>query len=58
MITGVIGGEPIGLRNLTIGDAPFVGGMLACFNVAMLAGFSFQGTELLASPPERRQIRM
>lgn len=47
MIFGVIGGEPIGLRNLTVGDAPFVGGLLGIFNVALLAGFSFEGTELL-----------
>ena len=47
MIFGVLGGHAYGLRNFTIGDAPFVGGMMAFVNVAIIAGFSFQGTELL-----------
>ncbi len=33
--------------NLTTGDAPFVGGIPAVISVAMIAGFSFQGTELI-----------
>lgn len=31
----------------TMGDAPFVGGVPAIIRVAMIAGFSFQGTELI-----------
>ncbi|MCY6579262.1 lysine transporter, partial [Actinobacillus pleuropneumoniae] len=41
------GGPQSGLQNLTIGDAPFVGGLPAMIGVAMIAGFSFQGTELI-----------
>jgi lysine-specific permease len=40
-------GTPPGLKNLTAGDAPFVGGLPALIGVAMIAGFSFQGTELI-----------
>jgi len=51
MIVGIMrgdgGGLPPGLTNLTIGDAPFVGGLPAMIGVAMIAGFSFQGTELI-----------
>ena len=32
--------------NWSIGDAPFVGGFQALIGVAMIAGFSFQGTEM------------
>lgn len=48
MIFGIMkGGPQSGLQNLTIGDAPFVGGLPAMIGVAMIAGFSFQGTELI-----------
>ncbi|WCN39492.1 amino acid permease [Aneurinibacillus uraniidurans] len=47
MIVGIIGGEAVGFRNLTIGNAPFNGGFMAMLGVFMAAGFSFQGTELL-----------
>ena len=47
MIAGVIGGGPAGFSNWTTGDAPFHGGMLAIVSVFMVAGFSFQGTELV-----------
>ncbi|MHA6824080.1 amino acid permease [Ralstonia pseudosolanacearum] len=48
MIFGIIKGAPTsGLHNLTIGEAPFVGGLPAMIGVAMIAGFSFQGTELI-----------
>jgi lysine-specific permease len=47
LVLGVFTGEPVGLSNLTIGEAPFRGGMLAIFGVFMAAGFSFQGTELV-----------
>ncbi|MGY8526793.1 amino acid permease [Paracidovorax citrulli] len=51
MIFGILRGNgpalPSALANLTIGDAPFVGGLPALIGVAMIAGFSFQGTELI-----------
>ncbi|AOY94884.1 gamma-aminobutyrate permease [Cupriavidus sp. USMAA2-4] len=47
ILRGDAGGMPAGLANLTIGDAPFVGGLPAMIGVAMIAGFSFQGTELI-----------
>ncbi|MDR2012321.1 MAG: amino acid permease [Rhodanobacter sp.] len=51
MILGIMrsgaSGMPPGLHNLTVGDAPFVGGVPALIGVAMIAGFSFQGTELI-----------
>lgn len=51
MITGLIGGSDVGLRNWsgvapTTGQAaPFVGGIPAILIVFLVAGFSFQGTE-------------
>ena len=33
--------------NWTVGEAPFVGGFSALIGVAMIAGFSFQGTEMV-----------
>ncbi|WP_455280764.1 amino acid permease [Cupriavidus necator] len=46
MIFGIMkGGPQSGWQNFTLGDAPFVGGIPAMFGVAMIAGFSFQGTE-------------
>jgi len=36
-----------GFKNWTIGDAPFHGGWFAIVSAFMIAGFSFQGTELL-----------
>ncbi len=47
MIVGLIGHHPIGFQNWTIGDAPFHGGWIAIFSVFFVAGFSFQGTELV-----------
>ncbi|BAX62321.1 amino acid permease [Burkholderia stabilis] len=45
---GVLGtGHPVGWRNFTTGDAPFVGGVHAMMSVALIAGFSFLGTELV-----------
>lgn len=46
-IVGIIGGSAIGLKNFTVGDAPFVGGVKSIFMVFLIAGFSFQGTELI-----------
>ncbi len=36
-----------GFTNWTIGDAPFVGGFTAMLGIFMVAGFSFQGTEMI-----------
>jgi lysine-specific permease len=46
-IFGIMSGESPGFSNFTVGDAPFVGGLQAMVGVAMIAGFSFQGTELI-----------
>lgn len=47
-IVGIMHGiDSPGLSNFTTGDAPFVGGLQAMVGVAMIAGFSFQGTELI-----------
>ena len=47
MIAGIIGGTSPGFSNWVVKDAPFHGGMLAIVSVFMVAGFSFQGTELV-----------
>lgn len=47
MIVGILGGHTIGLKNFTVGEAPFVGGSKSIFMVFLIAGFSFQGTELI-----------
>jgi lysine-specific permease len=47
MIFGIMGGEAVGFKNFTVGDAPFHGGFMAILGVFMIAGFSFQGTELV-----------
>ncbi|MEG1467664.1 MAG: amino acid permease [Hafnia sp.] len=48
MIAGILkGGEQAGFHNWTIGDAPFAGGFASMIGVAMIVGFSFQGTELI-----------
>lgn len=47
MIFGIMGNNPVGFKNFTIGDAPFHGGFMAMLGIFMAAGFSFQGTELL-----------
>ncbi|MGG0287272.1 amino acid permease [Peribacillus butanolivorans] len=46
-ILGVFGGEMIGLENFTMGEAPFKGGFLSIISIFLIAGFSFQGTELV-----------
>jgi len=51
-IFGILGGEYIGFKNFTIGDAPFLGEglsgkFLSVLGVFLIAGFSFQGTELI-----------
>ncbi|MBW7984676.1 amino acid permease [Enterobacillus tribolii] len=48
MIIGIMkGGEGAGFHNWTVGEAPFAGGFAAMIGVAMIVGFSFQGTELI-----------
>ncbi|UTH13132.1 amino acid permease [Macrococcus equipercicus] len=51
-IFGILGGEYIGFSNFTAGDAPFLGqnmtqSFLTILGVFLVAGFSFQGTELV-----------
>lgn len=47
MSFGVADNPMAGFKNWTVGDAPFHGGMLAILSAFMIAGFSFQGTELI-----------
>ncbi|WP_390134201.1 amino acid permease [Bifidobacterium apicola] len=47
MICGIMFQPAVGLSNFTYKDAPFVGGFAAILNVFLIAGFSFQGTELI-----------
>ncbi|WP_404288420.1 amino acid permease [Glutamicibacter arilaitensis] len=47
MVLGIMGGSSPGFSNWSSGDAPFVGGWLSVISVFMIAGFSFQGTELV-----------
>lgn len=47
IIFGLTGHESIGFKNWTIGEGPFHGGWLAILGAFMIAGFSFQGTELI-----------
>ena len=47
MIFGIMGGKAPGFHNWTVGNAPFNGGFGGIFAIAMVAGFSFQGTELV-----------
>lgn len=46
-IYGIIGGHYVGFKNFTVGEAPFVGGPKSIFLIFLIAGFSFQGTELV-----------
>jgi lysine-specific permease len=47
MILGIGGGASPGFSNWQIQEAPFVGGFSAILAIFMIAGFSFQGTELV-----------
>ena len=47
MIVGIVGGHSTGFSNWTVGAAPFTGGPMAIIGIFMIAGFSFQGTELV-----------
>ncbi|KAK9767626.1 hypothetical protein K7432_002435 [Basidiobolus ranarum] len=44
---GVLGGKVYGVKNFTVGEAPFVNGFIGVLNVFLAAGFSFQGTEMV-----------
>ena len=47
VILGLIGHQrPLDLTNWSIGDAPFHAGWVGFMSVLMIAGFSFQGTEI------------
>ncbi|HAC3175142.1 TPA_asm: amino acid permease [Listeria innocua] len=46
-IVGILGGEVIGFSNFTAGEAPFKGGFFAILGTFLIAGFSFQGTEMV-----------
>ncbi|NMD57511.1 MULTISPECIES: amino acid permease [Tsukamurella] len=49
MVLGVVGDGPApGFSNWTIGDAPFVDWPLGMLSVFLIAGFAFQGTEMIA----------
>lgn len=47
MIAGILGGHSPGVSNWTRGQAPFVNGAGGVLSVFLIAGFSFQGTELI-----------
>ena len=48
MVFGLLkGNDPIGFKNFFYEDAPFHGGIFTVFGVFLVAGFSFQGTEML-----------
>ena len=49
MIFGIMGGHSVGFSNFTHGDAPFNGGLVSIFSVVLIAGFAFQGTEVIAT---------
>ncbi|MDO5672106.1 MAG: amino acid permease [Actinomycetaceae bacterium] len=63
MIFGIMGGKSPGFVNWSTGDAPFVNGALGIVNIFMIAGFSFQGTEMIgvaageAKDPEKNVPR-
>ncbi|RBP97296.1 gamma-aminobutyrate permease [Bifidobacterium aemilianum] len=47
MIFGIMFHPAVGFKNFTYKNAPFVGGFPAILSVFLIAGFSFQGTELI-----------
>lgn len=47
MIVGIMGSDEIGFHNYFIKDGPFHGGIKSIFAIFLVAGFSFQGTELI-----------
>lgn len=47
MLLGITTYKPGGFQNWKIGDAPFHNGWIGAISAFMIAGFSFQGTELI-----------
>lgn len=47
MIAGILGGQRIGFGRFREDGTPFHGGFMGTLGVFMIAGFSFQGTELI-----------
>jgi amino acid permease len=47
MIFGVIGNQSVGFSNINTGSGAFHGGYFTLFQLLIVAGFSFQGTELV-----------
>jgi lysine-specific permease len=47
MIMGVIGGSAVGFSNIRSGSGAFHGNYFTLFQLLIVAGFSFQGTELV-----------
>lgn len=47
MIFGIMNGKAVGFHNFFVGHAPFPGGAMATLGVFLVAGFSFQGTEIV-----------
>lgn len=47
MVVGYLGHEPVGFNNWMIDSGPFQGGWRMLLSAIMIAGFSFQGTELI-----------
>lgn len=47
MIFGILTQPAVGFHNFVLGGSPFHGGFMATFGVLMIAGFSFQGTEIV-----------
>ena len=48
LVSGMTGFHPAGIKYWTMGDAPFHGGWFTLFSAFIIAGYSFQGTELIA----------
>ncbi len=63
MIFGILAGPSPGFDNWTLQEAPFSGGVMGVVAIFMIAGFSFQGTELIgvaageAEEPEKNVPR-
>lgn len=47
MVFGYIGHDHVGFKNWQINNSPFHGGWIMVLHAVMIAGFSFQGTELI-----------
>lgn len=57
-----MGGEFVGFETFTKGDGPILGGnlggsLLSILGVFLVAGFSFQGTELIGITAENLKIQ-